>query len=153
MNPTALEKSLLVIENSSMVYLTTINDQNYPETRAMLNLRNNKQYPQLQKLFSSDHNSFEIFFTTNTSSSKVKQIITNNKASAYYCIPEQFKGVWISGDLEILDNVAKMKYWVSGWEMYYPGGKTDLDFTILKMKPKSIKGYENFSTYIEHFRN
>ena len=35
----------------------------------------------------------------------------------------------------------KKKIWVDDWIKYYREGYTDTDFTILKLKPKYIKGW------------
>lgn len=86
MNETvARQLSLELMEISEAAYLTTINNDGFPETRAMLNLRREKQFPKLVKLFDNYQNEFLLYFTTNSSSQKVEQIGNNPKVSVYFC--------------------------------------------------------------------
>ena len=57
-----------IIESYETVYLSTIDQNGYPSTRAMLNLRNKKQYPHLVPMYAKESNEFTIYLTTNTSS-------------------------------------------------------------------------------------
>jgi general stress protein 26 len=88
---------LNLMRASDAVYVTTIDSQGYPDTRAMLNLRNPAQYPNLEPFFEQYQEDLSIFFSTNTSSQKLKEIAQNPKASAYFCTPKDFKGVMLSG--------------------------------------------------------
>jgi general stress protein 26 len=48
----------------------------------------------------------------------------------------------LQGHAEILDDIGfKEKIWVDNWVMFYPKGYTDPDFTILRLKPKLLKGW------------
>ena len=62
--------AMKIISESAAVYLTTTGLDGYPETRAMLNLRNEKSFQKLKSCW-NNCNEFEVFFTTNTSSSKI----------------------------------------------------------------------------------
>ena len=85
--------SLELMEGSKAIYLTTIDSEGYPITRAMFNLRNKEQFPEFSKFFNQLANPFEIYITTNTSSLKTSHIKKNPKVSVYFCEPEGFKGV------------------------------------------------------------
>ena len=146
------EAAIDTIRNAEVVVLSTINTEGYPESRALLNLANPKQYPTLAGVVGStlesagDGKAITLYLGTNTSSSKVAQVRADERASLYYCVPGSFHGVWISGDMEVVtDQAEKDRYWVDGWEMYYPKGKTDDDFCLLKIKAKRMRLYRNLS--------
>ncbi|MBN1427582.1 MAG: pyridoxamine 5'-phosphate oxidase family protein [Anaerolineae bacterium] len=130
-----------LMEKSKAVYLTTLED-GYPYTRAMLNLRNTKRYPDQVYLFAEHNNDLMIYFSTNTASGKVRQIKANPRVSAYYCDPSHFHGLMLGGDIEIVDS-SELRHalWSKGWEMYYPGGPDDPDHTVLRLFPKIAMGW------------
>ena len=132
---------------SAAVYLTTIEDS-YPYTRAMLNLRNIKRYPDQVQLFAEHSDDLMIYFTTNTSSGKVRQIKANPHVSVYYCDPSHFHGLMLGGDIEIVDS-SELRHalWNEGWEMYYPGGPDDPDHTILRLVPKIAMGWHRATRF------
>ena len=97
--------SLDLMETSKAAYLTTIDSEGYPITRAMFNLRNKEQFPEFSKFFSDPDNKFDIYISTNTSSSKTNHIAKNPKISVYYCEPEEFKGVMFGGEVEVINDI------------------------------------------------
>jgi len=140
--PDVYETGLKLMEIAEAAILTTITPQGLPETRAMLNLRNPQQYPGLRKIFETHSRDFRIYFTTNTSSSKFQQIRQNPHVCVYYCRPEKWHGMMLSGKMEIVaDPAVKRAVWQPGWEMYYPQGPDDPDYTLLCLQPKSGKLY------------
>jgi general stress protein 26 len=137
-----------VMNMSKVCYLTTINENFMPETRAMLNLRNEGVFPSLKQLFDDNKNEFIVYMTTNTSSSKTGQIGNNPNVSVYYCLPDMFQGVMLSGKMEIEnDPEIKKLLWQPNWDIYYPRGMTDPDYTVLKLEPGIIKAYGNLNVY------
>lgn len=56
------------------VYLSTVGRDGFPETRAMLNLRNDSIYPNLARVFDEHEQDLMAYFTTNTSSSKINRL-------------------------------------------------------------------------------
>lgn len=139
-----IKKGQELIEKSQAAYLTTVNSKGYPETRAMLNLKNPKLYPDLIDFFKKTDKT-ELYFTTNTSSAKIKQIEENNAVSVYYCDPVAWHGFLYQGDIEIInDSSVKHAIWLDSWTMYYPEGKDSQDYAVLKLKPKYIKSYYKF---------
>lgn len=129
-------------------YLTTLNNENLPETRAMMNLRNTSLYPDLINFFKKHDDDFLIYFSTNTSSSKVKQIKNNPNVSVYYSNPKEYKGCMLCGKINIInDQGIKNSLWQDNWTMYYPGGKSDNDYTVMELKPKLLKVYNQLSTF------
>ena len=129
-------------------YLTTLNDQGLPETRAMMNLRNISLYPNLVDFFKKNNDGFIIYFSTNTASSKIGQIKNNPNVCVYFSKPEEYKGCMLSGEIKIIhDQKIKNILWQDYWTMYYPKGVTDPDYAILELKPKLLKVYYQLSTF------
>ena len=129
-------------------YLTTLNNENLPETRAMMNLRNISLYPDLVNFFKKHEDDFSIYFSTNTFSPKISQIKNNPNVCVYYSKPDEYKGCMLCGKINIVtDQSIKNSIWQDNWTMYYPGGPTDVDYTILELKPTSLKVYSQLSTF------
>ncbi len=144
----AVELSTDLMSAAKAAYLTTIDANGYPETRAMLNLRNTDKYPGLAGFFSRNKADLTTYFTTNTSSPKMKRIKENPKACVYYSKPDEWRGLMMAGSLEVVED-AKIKkaLWQSGWTMYYPGGVEDPDYAVLRLSPKFLQGYHQFQHY------
>lgn len=141
---------LELMEISEAAYLTTIDRDGFPQTRAMFNLRRTEQFPDLSGLFDKHRDDFLIYFTTNTSSSKVEQIRTNPRVSVYYCKPDAWRGLMLGGEIEIItDKKIKEKIWQNGWKIYYPTGVYDPDYTVLCLRPILAKYYHrlNFAQF------
>ena len=138
----AKRSSLELMETAKAAYLTTINIDGYPITRAMFNLRNKEQFPEFSEIFAGLGNKFEIYISTNTSSSKTDHIKKNPKISVYYCDPEDFKGVMFGGEVEVINDMnIKKKIWLDWWTKYYLKGLEDPDYTLLRLKPKMTQFY------------
>ncbi len=138
----AKKLGIRLMENAEAVYLTTVHSDGLPYTRAVFNLRNTKQYPGLVEFFSSGTEDFSVYVSTNTSSEKVNQILANPLVSAYYCVPGEFHSLMLSGRMEIVkDAEIKEKLWQKGWEIYYPAGTGDPDYSILCLKPVIARGW------------
>ena len=93
-----IKKGIELIKKADAAYVTTIDPQGFPSTRAMFNLRNGKQFPRLIDFMSQFDDCFSLFFTTNTSSAKIKQIIINPKVSVYICDTKVYHGSYVSGE-------------------------------------------------------
>lgn len=144
----ALQSSLDLLENAEAAILTTIDLDGFPQTRAMFNLHRTEQFPDLEDMFQKNREAFEVYFSTNTSSSKVSHIISNPKASVYYCRPSEFRGLMLGGEMDIVtDKSIKEAIWQKGWEMYYPGGPHDPDHTVLHLRPSFAKYYHQLNRF------
>jgi general stress protein 26 len=141
-DPNIKQACIKVMEASEAVYLTTHGPDGYPHTRAMLNLRNRQTYPDQVKLFEQHQDDLMVLISTNTSSSKLRQIQADSRACVYYCLPLQFHGLMLAGDIEIVDDSQfRHAIWNEGWERYYPGGPDDPDHTVLRLYPKYAEGW------------
>jgi general stress protein 26 len=144
----ALKLSIELMETAEAAYVTTIDPDGFPQTRAMFNLRRKEQFPGLAALFKAHQDDFLVYFTTNTSSPKIDHIKMNPKVSIYYCKPGEFRGLMLSGEMEfVTDRAEKEKVWQKGWEMYYPGGVHDPDHTVLRLRPMASKYYHQLNTF------
>jgi len=136
------QRCVRIMETAPVAYLTTVHNGQGPQTRAMLNLRNRKQYPGLTFLFRTGPGRFLAYFTTNASSRKLAQIKQDPRAAVYYCLPEQWRGFMVGGVIEVVsDRKLKQKIWRDEWTMYYPMGKDDPDYAVLRLRPGYIKGW------------
>ncbi len=149
-NKEALRLCLDLLDTAEAAIVTTVDPDGFPQTRAMFNLRRSEQFPGLAGLFREHKVDFLVYFTTNTSSPKIAQIRTNPKVSVYYHKPREFRGLMLSGDMEIVvDKEEKERIWQKGWEMYYPGGVHDPDHTVLRLLPAAVKYYHQLQFF--HF--
>jgi general stress protein 26 len=143
-----ITKGLDLIKKADAAYLTTIDPNGFPATRAMFNLKNGQQFPRLADFMSQFDTGFTLFFTTNTSSTKIKQIINNRKVSVYYCDTAIYHGVMCQGEIEIVkDKSIKDAIWHDEWQMYYPDGKDSEDYAVLRLGPSYVKQYFNLQQY------
>ena len=109
-----------VIQASECAQIATFGKdetEGFPEIRALLNLANPKKYPKLKdKAISVDGETVTIYFTTNTSSRKIKQIRANSNVCLYFVLPKKFKGISAIGTMEeVTDMNLKKDFWQTGW--------------------------------------
>lgn len=115
-------------KESDSAYLSYIDENGYPRTRAMLILEH-------------DHIRTQ-YLSSNTSSDKIAALLKNPKASLYYCNPGQFQGALFVGDIEVCTDAATKEFlWREGFEKYYPKGVTDSDYCVLKLTVQSCSHY------------
>ena len=89
----------------------------------------------------------EFWFTTNTSSMRVKQYRENSNACIYFYDKRFFRGVMLRGTMEVLeDSASKELIWQEGDTMYYPKGVTDPDYCVLKFTAQNGRYYSNFNS-------
>ncbi len=118
------------ISKRKTTFIGSVNEQGFPVIRAMLAPRK------------IDDNT--IYFTTNTSSKKIKQFTENNKASVYFYRRGliKYQGVCILGEMEVCtDQPTKDMIWRKGDTMYYKLGPTDHDYCVLKFKCLTAEYY------------
>lgn len=134
--------SLQLMETTWAVYVTTIDENGSPHTRAMDNLRSTERYPRLGDLFRSSHHDFWVLLGTNTSSSKMRHIRKNPRVSIYYCEPRKFRGLMLTGKAEVVtDSHLKREIWHDYWTKYYPTGVDDPDYSLLSVHPTHAEGW------------
>lgn len=123
-----------LIDKIGVSILSSVDEEGFPNTRAMLPPRKREGIK-------------SIYFSTNTSSAKVKQYTANPKACIYFFDKRFYRGVMLKGTMEVLqDSASKEMIWQSGDTMYYPLGVTDPDYCVLKFTAKVGRYYSNFKT-------
>lgn len=123
-----------LIDKQGVSFISSLDDEGFPNAKAMLPPRKRVGI----KTF---------YFTTNTSSMRVKQFRSNPKACIYFCDKRFFRGVMLKGTMEVLEDAAsKEMIWQEGDTMYYPKGVTDPDYCVLKFIAQTGRYYANFSS-------
>lgn len=150
MNEQEIKKNAqTIIEKSKFMNLGTISEDGFPHIRLVMNLKRKDYYPELSKIIEGYNEGFVTYISTNTSSNKVSQIKQNPNSSVYYELTEDiWQGLMLLGTLEIVQDMKiKRDFWQENWNMYYPQGVVDQDYTILRFKPKFLKLYKQLRTY------
>ncbi|WP_325201154.1 pyridoxamine 5'-phosphate oxidase family protein [Oscillibacter sp.] len=121
-------------DKAKLAYLSYLDAEGFPTTRAMLAPR--------------EREGIRVFwFSTNTSSRKVAAFRENPKGSVYFVDRRFFRGVSLSGTVEVLeDPESKRRLWQVGDVMYYPQGVTDPDYCVLKFTAEKGRYYSNFKS-------
>jgi general stress protein 26 len=123
-----------MIDAMNISIISSVDETGYPNTKAMLPPRKREGIKHL-------------FFTTNTSSMRVKQYTSNPKACVYFFDKRFFRGVMLKGTMEVLqDSASKEMIWKDGDEMYYGKGVTDPDYCVLKFTTQAGRFYSNFKS-------
>ena len=88
-----------------------------------------------------------MYFTSNTSSMRAAQYRDDPKACVYFCDRRFFRGVMLTGTMEVLeDSESREMIWQEGDTMYYPLGVTDPDYCVLRFTAESGRYYSNFKS-------
>jgi len=123
-----------LIDKQGVSFISSLDDEGFPNTKAMLPPRKRDGIK-------------SFYFTTNTSSMRVKQFRNNPKACIYFCDKRFFRGVMLKGTMEVLEDAAsKEMIWQEEDTMYYPKGVTDPDYCVLKFIAQTGRYYANFSS-------
>ncbi len=123
-----------MIDKQRVCYISSVDEDGFPNTKAMLRPRKRNGIK-------------EIYLSTNTSSLKVSSFRNNPKACLYFCDRRFFRGIMLKGTVEILeDQESKDMIWQVGDTMYYPKGKTDPDYCVIKFTSVCARYYSNFKS-------
>jgi general stress protein 26 len=130
----SVKTALSVVERSGKAIIGSVDEEGFPNLKAMLKPR--------------EHDGLRAFyFTTNTSSMRVRQYLNNPKASIYFYDARFFRGVMLKGTMAVLqDSASKERIWRDGDTMYYPLGVTDPDYCVLRFTAQTGRLYENFGS-------
>lgn len=112
-----------VMISSKNCALITIDSLGFPKARAM------DPFPQEEN--------FTVWLGTNPKSSKVQEILQNNRVTLYYFNKENPGYVSIQGVADLVDDAEiKQKFWKEEWENFYKN-RTD-DYILIKVSPTKI---------------
>lgn len=124
------------IDRQNVSFICSVDENNYPNMKAMLKPRKRVGLK-------------EFYFSTNTSSMRVKQFLNNQNASIYFYHKGLIKytGVMLVGKMEVLtDQETKNMIWRKGDTIFYKGGVTDPDYCVLKFTAQSGRYYCDLKT-------
>ena len=121
-----------LIDKATLSMVNYVDADGFPVSRAMLPPR--------------ERDGIAVFwFTTNTSSNKIRCFQANPQASLYFVDKRFFRGVSLVGSMEVLETAeAKERIWREGDTTYYPEGVTDPDYCVLKFTAIKGRYYSDF---------
>lgn len=123
-----------LIDRQGVAFISSVDEEGYPNTKAMLPPRKREGIR-------------TIFFSTHTSSMRVRQYRANPKACLYFCDRHFFRGVMLRGTVEVLEDAEiKEIIWREGDTMYYPLGVTDPDYCVLKFTAQTGRYYSSLKS-------
>ena len=123
-----------LIDRAGNSFIAYVDEEGHPITKAMLKPREREGIK-------------VIWFSTNTSSNKVKCFRANPKASVYFIDRRFFRGVSLVGTMEVLETPeVKERIWRVGDTMYYKKGVTDPDYCVLRFTAEKGRYYSNFKS-------
>ena len=123
-----------LIDKQGVSFISSVDKEGFPNTKAMLP-------PRIREGIRT------FYFTTNTSSMRAAQYREDAKACIYFCDRRYFRGVMLTGTMEVLeDSKSKEMIWKEGDKMYYPGGVTDPDYCVLRFTAVRGRYYSNFKS-------
>ncbi len=131
-----LQKIEKFIRKRKVSFVCSIDNENFPNVKAMLAPR---------KIVGIK----EFYFSTNTSSMRVKQFRENPNASIYFYRKGLIKytGVMLVGTMEVLtDQEIKNEIWRKGDTLFYKQGVTDQDYCVLKFTATKGRYYCDLET-------
>jgi general stress protein 26 len=130
------EKVISFIRKQKVSFVCSVDDNGTPNVKAMLKPR---------KMVGLK----EFYFSTNTSSMRVKQYQNNPSASIYFYHKGlvRYEGVMLTGAMEVMtDQKTKDMIWRKGDTMFYKNGVTDPDYCVLKFTAKNGRYYCDLKT-------
>ena len=123
------------VDAQKTAFIGSVDEDGFPNIKAMLAPR--------------ERVGATFFFTTNTSSMRVKQYLNDSKASIYFYRRGRFRytGVMLKGTMMVLtDRETKERIWRAGDTMFYKKGVTDPDYCVLKFTAESGRYYQDLKT-------
>ena len=133
MNKNKIEK---FIKKQKIAFICSVDEDGFPNVKAMLKPR---------RIEGLKH----YYFSTNTSSMRVKQYLDNPNACVYFCRKGiiRYTGVMLKGSMQVLtDRKTKDMIWRRGDTMFYKGGVTDPDYCVLKFTALGGRYYCDLKT-------
>ncbi|MBO4459931.1 MAG: pyridoxamine 5'-phosphate oxidase family protein [Clostridiales bacterium] len=130
------DKIARFIRKQKVSFVCSVDDEGTPNVKAMLKPRKQVGLK-------------EFYFSTNTSSMRVKQYLKNPNASIYFYHKGiiRYEGVMLTGTMEVLtDQASKDMIWRKGDTIFYKQGATDPDYCVLKFTAKKGRYYCDLKT-------
>ncbi len=143
MNEQSLKKVCTqLMQTTDLVYVSTVDENNCPQTRAMGNLWNLEQFGSLADFFKQHEHDFITYMSTNRLSLKMDQIQKNPNVCLYYCSFPETHGLSLIGTMRVVeDEELRKALWQDGWIQFYEGGLEGDDYTLLRVTPELARGW------------
>ena len=118
-----------IIDQATNSVLMTVDDQGFPHPRTMWTAG-----------FDDD---FTVYFVTGRPLVKVKQIEANPKVCVFWTQTDGKDIGWnyalVKGSATITEDQAlRDRLWADELSQYFPGGKTDANYVVIVIKPKTL---------------
>lgn len=125
-------------DEAGLSFVGSVDGGGFPQVKAMLAPRGRE--------------GLRVFrFSTNASSMRVAQFRRNGAACLYFCDPRTFRGLLLTGTMEVLEDAASRRLvWREGDERYYPGGVDGPDCCALRFTARTGRYYCDFHS--ENFK-
>ena len=108
-----------LIETSEVSYLGSVDENGYPNIKAMMKIQNDGL--------------FTHYYSTFLYAQRTKQYQNNQKACIYMSTVNDPKGLMLVGEMKVLDDpFSKKLFWRDGFEVYYPDGPATENYCVLK---------------------
>lgn len=125
-------------DEAGLSFVGSVDGGGFPQVKAMLAPRGREGL----RVF---------WFSTNASSMRVAQFRRNGAACLYFCDPRTFRGLLLTGTMEVLEDAASRRLvWREGDERYYPGGVDGPDCCALRFTARTGRYYCDFHS--ENFK-
>ncbi|WP_288321672.1 pyridoxamine 5'-phosphate oxidase family protein [uncultured Alistipes sp.] len=125
-------------DEAGLSFVGLVDDGGFPQVKVMLAPRGREGL----RVF---------WFSTNASSMRVAQFRRNGAACLYFCDPRTFRGLLLTGTMEVLEDAASRRLvWREGDERYYPGGVDGPDCCALRFTARTGRYYCDFHS--ENFK-
>ena len=124
------------IARRDIALICSVDDAGFPAVKAMLKPREQSGLR-------------EFYFSTNTSSMRVKHFRENPKVGVYFYHKGivRYTGVLLTGRMEVLtDQDTKNRIWKKGDTLFYKGGVTDPDYCVLRFTAEKGRYYRDLKT-------
>ncbi len=131
-----LKETEKFIDKCGVSLVSSVDEAGFPNTKAMLKPRKRNGLR-------------EFYFSTNTSSMRVKQFLNNPKACVYFYRKGliNYTGVMLTGRIEVLtDEESRRMIWKKGDTRFYKEGVNDPDYCVLRFTASSGRYYRNLKT-------
>lgn len=132
-----------LVENAKVAYVSSVSGEGFPNTKAMLTQKHEGIVAH--------------YFSTNTSAKRTQKFKEAPKACVYFCNEANYMGLMLIGNMEVLrDRASRVMLWREGYEIYYPKGVDDEDYSVLKFtafKGNYYHGLRNDTFTMDEFED
>lgn len=115
-----------MLKKSKYCFLVTNSERHYPSARMV------------QPII--DFNTFEIWFGTNPSLRKVREIEKNPNVTIAFSSDRENANIIIYGRARIVHDIQeRKKHWIGSWLLFFPNGPKGDDFVSIRVEPEEME--------------